>query len=107
MQTDKLKSLFKEGEKLVGQLDRSLSLQTIWPSVFEHGQAKSHIKRTYLKGDFVITRGDGETKSFHIEKTLDSRCSGFIYLTKPTNKDVDNHILNFSPIGSRSTTPNQ
>ena len=98
MQTDKLKSLFKEQAKLVGQVDRSLSLKAIWPSVFEHGQAKSQIRgiRSQNSLKFIITRGDGQTKSFDLKTEYQLKGDGHRYRTVSKNDQVDELLKDYT-----------
>ena len=98
MQTDKLKSLFKEQEKLVGQLDRSLALQAIWPSVFEHGQAKTQVSGIISQNSlkFTITRGDGQTKSFDLKTEYQLKGNGHRYRTVSKNDQVDELLKDYT-----------
>ena len=75
----KLQSLtakHKQRDELLGDLEKSLELQKLWPEVFEHGGAKSHwyglntpynhaIRQpTHKYHMFVVTDGSGESRTF-------------------------------------------
>ena len=97
MKTDRLKNLYKEQDKLTYQLDRSLALQEIWSSIFEHGKASTRIEGNYHMRKLILTRGDGKTQIYNIDKQYRKD----IFLTNPTNKTVDEFIINYKPVGSR------
>lgn len=94
MKTDKLKNLYKERDKLMYQLDRSLALQAIWPSIFKHGKASTRIEGNSHNRKLILISGNKKTQSYSLKRQKD------IFLTDPTNKIVDEFIINHKPIGS-------
>ncbi len=80
---ERLKAAQAESARLVDELERSLALRGLWPDVFAHGRASSHIvagmgagRRAELRR-LVVTDGAGESREFPPERVPEVLRGGF------------------------------
>ena len=71
---DSIEANQKIAAALGGKLRRSLALQDLWPSVFDHGRARSfflgNVYRLHYMV-FVVEDGSGEKREFSLDQTPD------------------------------------
>ena len=60
-----LKALHAKRGALVGELERSLAIQALWPEAFTQGACRGAWHSIYgREAWYVLTRSDGETQTF-------------------------------------------
>jgi hypothetical protein len=86
MITDKLHGQLDKAKALTRKLDKALALEYLWPDAFQYGRARSHWfgpsgtndtrymrhdQPLHLKHEYIITDGEGNTRSFDYEEVPD------------------------------------
>lgn len=65
-----LDAKFAKQREPLNQLDKSLTIKSLWPEAFDHGACTSHIQGNVvdpLQSLFVIKDGSGTERSFNIK----------------------------------------